>query len=192
MKSKEVTKGNLRESEACQSLTTNMGKSSKTDKSEKSHKKHKSSHKTDKGNSKSSRIIDDDLVGNGEDEFEWTEKPTAAAASTSGDRDSVQSIPTSLSMGVTAAPSAPQRAAWMMGASNNEPKAVSQDTVSTFDPRARGADPTMRLEQAVDATDGYGQDFFGSMGTEHVRKEGKKLPDPDKAKMSRYELNAGI
>ena len=174
-----------------------MGKSSKSDKSsEKSHKKHKSSHKTDKGNSKSSRIIDDDLVGNGEDEFEWAEKPTAAAAavaSTSGDRDSVQSIPTSLSMGVTAAPSAPQRAAWMMGgASNNEPKAVSQDTVSTFDPRARGADPTMRLEQAVDATDGYGQDFFGSMGTEHVRKEGKKIPDPDKAKMSRYELNTGI
>lgn len=78
----------------------------------------------------------------------------------------------------------------MMGASQATSKPISQDTVSTFDPRA-GPDPTMRLEQAVDATDGYGQDFFGSMGTEHAWKEVKK-PNPDQAKMSRYELNTGI
>ena len=72
-----------------------MGKHSSKDKPEKSSKKHKSSHK----GSKSSRVIDDDLVGDQEGEFEWAEK-AAPSASGLGDRASVQSIPTSLSMNV--------------------------------------------------------------------------------------------
>ena len=154
-----------------------MGKKDER-KSETSHssKKHKSDkkHRSSASSSKHSRIIDDAV--NGEEEFEWAEKqPTM-------ERESVQSIPTSQSMGITAAPSASKREDWLgMGSRANEPKPVSGDTVSTFDPRAGGRDPTMRMEQAVDALDGHGDDFFGSLGQSRIRKDtDKKAPDPDK------------
>jgi len=151
-----------------------MGKhtSSSSSHKEKDRSRDKGKHKSSKHSSalKHSKVIDD---GN---EDEWVEKDPQQGQQP----ESVQSIPTSQSLSLHSNPTAARRTDWLgMQASSSKP--VNGDTVSTFDPRAAARDPTMTLDQAVDATEGYGDDFFGSMGSvKHKKDTNKQAPDPSR------------